>query len=141
MSRHLRELRERGLSLLIYDGEGGRVLYSSEEGGLKPLVEAVEAVGLERLRGCIVVDRVVGRAAALVAVYMGASEVHAVLMSWGAEGVLRRFGVPYSFLVETDYIRGRDGGPCPFEREVSGVEDPGEAYRRVKILFLRFSSR
>jgi hypothetical protein len=102
-------------------------------------MEAVETLGLERLKGCIVVDRVVGRAAALVAVYMGASEVHAVLMSWGAEQVLRRFSIPYSFLVEADYIRGRDGGPCPFEREVSEVEDPEEAYKRVRGLLSRMA--
>lgn len=125
-------MRQGGFSLLIYDRGGA--LYSSVEGGLKPLVEAVETLGFERLRGCIVVDRVVGRAAALVSVHMEASEVHAVLMSWGAEKVLRRFGVPYSFLVETDHIRGMDGELCPFEREVLEIEDPEEAYQRVREL-------
>lgn len=139
MSRYIRELRERGVSLLIYDPEGVRILYSNVEGGLRPLVEAVETLGLERLRGCVIADRVVGRAAALIAVYIGASEVHAILMSWGAEKVLRRFGVPYSFLVETDHIRERDGGLCPFERGVSEVEEPEEAYRRVRELLSRMA--
>ena len=136
MSRYLGELRRRGLSLLIYD-RAGNTLYSSGEGGVKPLIDAVESLGLRRLRGCILVDKVVGRAAALIAAYINASEVHAVVMSWGAEKTLHRFGIPYSFLVETPYIRGRRGGRCPFEGIVEGVDDPEEAYRRVRGLLSR----
>jgi len=137
LSRYLRELRGRGLSLLIYDREGERVLYSSVEGGVKPLIDAVETLGLDKLEGCIVVDKIVGRAAALIAVYVKASEVHAVVMSWGAERILHRSGIPYFFLAETSYIRGRQGGVCPFERSVEGVEDPEEAYRRIRGLLSR----
>ncbi len=107
------------------------------EGGVKPLIDAVETLGLDKLERCIVVDKVVGRAAALIAVYMKASEVHAVVMSWSAERVLHRFGVSYSFLIETSHIMGRQGGTCPFEREVREVEDPEEAYRRVRGLLRR----
>ncbi len=137
MSRYLRELRRRGLSLLIYDRGGRRVLYSSVERGIRPLIDAVETVGRSNLEGCIIVDKIVGRAAALIAVYVKASEVHAVVMSWGAERILHRSSIPYSFLVETSYIRGREGGVCPFERSVEGVEDPEEAYRRIKGLLSR----
>ncbi|MCD6480642.1 DUF1893 domain-containing protein, partial [Candidatus Bathyarchaeota archaeon] len=67
MSRYLRELRRRGLSLLIYDQGGKRILYSSGEGGIRPLIDAVETVGRDKLEGCIIVDKIVGRAAALIA--------------------------------------------------------------------------
>lgn len=107
------------------------------ERGVKPLIDAVETVGRDRLEGCIIVDKIVGRAAALIAVYVKASEVHAVVMSWGAERILHRSGIPYSFLVETSYISGRQGGICPFERGVEDVEDPEEAYRRVRGLLSR----
>jgi len=137
LSRYLRELRRRGLSLLIYDQGGEGVLYSSVEGGIRPLIDAVESLGLRRLRGCIVVDKVVGRATALIAAYINASEVHAVVMSWGAEKILHRFGIPHSFLVETPYIKGKRGGRCPFERIVEGVDDPEEAYKRVRGLLSR----
>jgi len=137
LNRYLRELRRRGLSLLIYDQGGKRILHSSVEGGIRPFIDAVETVGRDKLEGCIIVDKIVGRAAALIAVYVKASEVHAVVMSWGAEEILHRSGIPYSFLVETSYIRGRQGGVCPFERSVEGVEDPEEAYRRIKGLLSR----
>ena len=131
LSRYLEELEETGLNLLIYmDGE---IIFSSADGGINPLIEAIDALGRGRLCGSVVVDRIVGRAAALLAAYMEATEVHAALISAGAKEALHRHGIRFHFTEETPTIRSRDGADlCPFERLVLEIHDPEEAYRRIK---------
>lgn len=131
MSLYLDELTRTGLSLMIYRGE--EVIFSSRGHGIVPLLEAVEAIGRDGLRGSIVVDKIVGRAAALLALYIGASEVHAGLISAGARELLTRCGLRHHFGRESSIIMGWGGsGVCPFEGLVADIDDPEEAYRRIR---------
>ena len=131
MSRYLALLEDSGQNLLVF--RDGEVIFSSGSRGVAPLVEAVDAFGREGLMGVVTADRIVGRAAALLNVYMGAVEVHALLISAGAEEVLGEHGVGFEFREETDAIKMRDGVVfCPFERLVQGVSDPGEAYLMIR---------
>ncbi len=127
----IEELERRNLSLLIY--KDGEAIYSSHEGGVIPLLRAVELLGLERLHGSIVADKVVGKAAALLILYFKASEAHALLISSHARGVFLKHGLKHSFRKETPYILNRDGSAlCPFERLVMEIIEPEEAYRRIR---------
>lgn len=137
MNRYLEELKKTGLSLIIYRGE--EVIFSSTSIGMKPLLEAIETLGVEILRGAIVADKVVGRAAALLIVYMDAAEVHAGVVSATAVEVLRSHGLKYYFGWEVQSIKSRDGVIiCPFERLVQEVSDPEEAYNRIKAKMSEF---
>ena len=125
------ELREKGLSLMIY--RDGEVVFSSFGRGIMPLLDAVEALGLERLRGAVVVDKFIGRAAALMIVHVKALEAHAALISAGAMEVFEKHGLRYLFADETDVIAGDGGvGVCPFERLVMGISDPAAAYEMIR---------
>ena len=131
MSRYLALLEDSGQNLLVF--KDGELIFSSGSRGVAPLVEAVDAFGREGLMGVVTADRIVGRAAALLNVYMGAVEVHALLISAGAEEVLGEHGVGFVFREETDAIKMRDGVVfCPFERLVQGVSDPEEAYLMIR---------
>jgi hypothetical protein len=131
LSRYLSMLEESGQNLLVF--RDGEVIFSSDGRGVKPLVEAIEGFGREGLVGVVTADRVVGRAAALLNVYMGAREVHALIMSSAAKGVLADHGLVFEFHVETEAIKTRDGVVfCPFERLVWGVSDPEDAYLRIR---------
>ena len=131
LSGYLDALEESGMNLLVFSG--GEVVFSSDERGIAPLLEAIDAIGGERLGDLVTADRIVGRAAVLLNVYLGAREVHAVLLSAGAKGLLLEWGVPFEFREETDAIKIRDGVIfCPFERLVQGVSDPAEAYDRIR---------
>ena len=131
MSRYLALLEDSGQNLLVF--RDGELIFSSGSRGVAPLVEAVDAFGREGLMGVVTADRIVGRAAALLNVYMGAVEVHALLISAGAEEVLGGHGVGFVFREETDAIKMRDGVVfCPFERLVQGVSDPEEAYLMIR---------
>jgi hypothetical protein len=120
-----------GENLLVF--RNGEVIFSSASRGVAPLIEAVEAVGREGLEGVVTADRIVGKAAALLNVYLGASEVHAMLISSGAKEALGNHRVGFVYREETDAIKMRDGVLfCPFERLVQGVSDPKEAYLKIR---------
>ena len=131
VNRYLAELEESGMNLLVFSG--GKVVYSSDERGIMPLVDAIDVIGGEGLGDLITADRIVGKAAALLNVYLGAREVHAMLISAGAKVLLLERGIPFEFREETDAIKMKDGVIfCPFERMVQDVSDPGEAYSMMK---------
>lgn len=82
----------------------------------------------EFLRGGMLADRVVGRGAALLAVYGGVSEVFAYVMSESALRVLNAFDVKASYARLQPHIVNRTGdGICPVELLTAEVDSPREA--------------
>lgn len=137
LSSYLDVLEDSGMNLLVFSG--GDVVFSSDEKGIAPLLEAIDVIGGEGLGDLVTADRIVGRAAVLLNVYLGAREVHAVLISAGAKGLLLERGIPFEFREETDVIKMRDGVIfCPFERLVQGVSDPVEAYDMIRARMAEF---
>ncbi|HUS78375.1 MAG TPA: DUF1893 domain-containing protein [Patescibacteria group bacterium] len=123
-------MRDSGESLMVFRDD--EVIFSSSSRGVAPLLEVVDAIGLEELRGVVTVDRVVGKAAALLNLYIGASEVHAMVISVGAERVLKEHGVECVYWEKADAIKEKDGViVCPFERLVQDISDPAEAYVKI----------
>ena len=106
---------------------GGREAYSSQERGLAVLTE----LALHRpevLREGILADRIVGKAAALLAVLGGVKYVYGEIMTQGAVDVLERHGVPYQYENGVTRLLGPDGtGDCPFEQAVAGLDAPEAA--------------
>ena len=126
MDEYLKRLDEAGMCLMVY--EGGSVIFQSQSKGIRPHLEAIAALG-SRLRGTLMVDKIVGRAAALLILYSGVVEVYAGVISRGGRDVLNRAGVKLLYEEETEHIKMVDGRIfCPFEAMVQGIDDPDEAY-------------
>ena len=100
--------------------------------GISPLLRLYDRDPLQ-MRGGIVVDKVIGRAAAAIAVCGGASFVHAELMSEDAQIFLKENGIGSSFTILVPRIlnRKRDG-LCPLEQSVSGISDPVRALASLR---------
>lgn len=131
LSRYLQKLKESGQNLLIFRKD--EVIFTSSGRGVAPLIEAIDTTGKDVLKGVITADRIVGRAAALLNIYLGAVEVHAMLISSRAKEALQDNSVRFEFWEETDAIKMRDGVVfCPFERLVQGISDPEDAYLKIK---------
>ena len=126
---YLAFLEREGLDLAIF--KGPVLVFSSRGEGLRPLLEAVEKLAHEP-GGYVVADRVVGRAAALLALMLEPSEVHALVMSSGALSLLASRGVRAVARRVVEHIASEGGKPCPFEQALRDVEEPEEAYRIVK---------
>lgn len=109
----------------------GAPVYQSRERSVRPLLAAID-VGID-VRGCTAVDSIVGRAAALLYVYLGVAAVTADVMSIGAREVLTALGIETAARTVADQIINRRGdGPCPMEAATAGITDPAEALAVIR---------
>ncbi len=98
--------------------------------GIAPLLQLYDR-GV--LRDAIVVDKIVGRAAAMLMVDAGVSACHALTMSRGAWDCFFAAGIPAQYEQLTEGIINRNGdGPCPMEYAVQSVENPAQAVTVIR---------
>jgi len=139
MNNYLEELNNTGNSLMIY--RGGRLIFQSASKGIRPHLEAIETHG-EALHGTFMVDKIVGRAAALLILYSEAAEAHAQVLSRPGKQVLDQQGLPTMYEELVDHIKMKDGSIyCPFERMVQDISDPAEAYAAIVEKMNSFNAR
>jgi len=134
----LARLGKNGASLLLLCGE--QVLFSSEQRGIAPLLEAVERMNDKDLSGATLVDRVIGKAGALLALHLGVSFVAAGVISRSGAEVFTRHDVPFYAQETVVRIEGRGAGPCPFESSVQAVDAPEDALRILQDVAKRLRS-
>ncbi len=138
MDAYLMELDRRGACLMVW--RGGEIVFSSSSKGVKPHVEALRSLGREGLRGAIMADKIVGRAAALLMMCSVPSEVHAGVITNTARRLLEGTGVAVHPATEVAAIKEKDGRIyCPFEAMVQGIDDPEEAYQAIVAKLATFS--
>ncbi|MGN8890295.1 DUF1893 domain-containing protein [Dysosmobacter sp. HCP28S3_G4] len=110
----------------------GAVLRPGEGTGVRPLVRALDEEP-ELLRGSVVVDKIVGKAAAMLAVLGGAAGVYGLTMSAAARDYLAARGVPAEWETLTERIINRTGtGLCPMETAVLDIDDPAEGLTALR---------
>jgi len=127
---YINKLSREGLNLLIIKNK--KRLYASKKDGMTPLLEAINLLGLPTLVGTTVIDKIVGKAAALLICYFKAKEVYTKLLSKSAIEVLEKHGIGYKSEIVVENIRKRDGTDiCPFEKIVLEIEDPEEGYETL----------
>jgi len=98
--------------------------------GVKPILALMDG---GHLRGAIVVDKVIGRAAASVAIVGGARRVHALLMSEDAKELLGKRGVAATAEKVVPKILNRDlSASCPMEAAVVGESEPEKMVEAIK---------
>ncbi len=129
MNHYLEILEETGNSLMIYKNK--ELIFESSLDGIRPHLKAIKELGSE-LEGTLVVDKIIGRAAAFLVIYSKAAEVIAAIISTPGKRVLEKYGVKFSYNEEVPHIKMENGVIyCPFERMVQGIEEPNEAYRAI----------
>lgn len=115
----------------------GEHILTSQSTGIRPLLEWL-AEDENAFRGGAVADRVVGKAAAMLAVYGGAAKLYGGVVSEHAAQYLRSTGLPFSCGKLVPYIVNRSGdGMCPMERRALELGDPEEAFRVFSKLVLK----
>ncbi|MCJ7635434.1 DUF1893 domain-containing protein [Candidatus Bathyarchaeota archaeon] len=135
----LEVLRKRNLSLRVL--VGNESLFESRKSGMLPLLEAIGRFGRLKLRGTITVDKIVGKAAALLLAYFKPKEVYCVIISHRAEEILCQYGIVYySEKVVPEICRPGSVDLCPFEKAVLEVETPLQGYRRLVLKLFSFGS-
>lgn len=112
----------------------GDTTYTSMGKGVSPMLTFLEN-GTE-LRGFSAADKIIGKAAAMLFVCAGVTEVFAEVMSGGAEDYLKAHGISYSYGALTEKIINRKGdGLCPMELAVAEIDDEKLGFSAIKNRF------
>jgi hypothetical protein len=129
MNQYLNKLEKTGNSLMIY--KNNELIFESDLSGIRPHLKAINELSNE-LVGSLMVDKILGRAAAFLVVYSKASEAIAAVVSSPGRQVVEKFGVKLGFREEVAHIKMKNGVIyCPFESMVQGIYDPKEAYEAI----------
>ena len=129
MNHYLDILEKSGNSLMIY--KNGELLFESDLGGIRPHLKAINEHG-GNLEGTLMVDKILGRAAAFLVVYSKAAEAITNIVSTPGKQVLEDNHLKFSYREEVAHIKMKDGVIfCPFESMVQGINDPVEAYAAI----------
>lgn len=124
------QLHERDTSCVIINGK--KEVWSSEALGIKPLMSKLRE-DKAAFTGCVIADRVVGKAAALLAVLGGADAIYGEVMSESAATLLEQKGMYFEYETKVPYIENRTRtGRCPMEEAVLSTDDPKEAFLRLE---------
>ena len=123
-------LDEQQKSCVILD-ENGEVR-TSDAIGIKPLMTELR-VNKQAFAGCVIADKVIGKAAALMAVLGKAEAVYGRIMSQNAEEFLKNAGIEYRYGELVSYIENRTkDGRCPMEETVLEIDSPLEAFEALE---------
>ncbi|MBO4490131.1 MAG: DUF1893 domain-containing protein [Lentisphaeria bacterium] len=126
-------------SQMIRDGKAecvlvrdNRILYVERGRGVSPLLNVYDHHRAE-MEGAVVVDKVIGRAAACIAICGKVKHVHGEIMSEDAVEFLKENGITAgsTLLVPRILNRKRDG-LCPLEKSVEGIRDPEKALTALR---------
>ena len=127
----LEMLNQQSLSLLVFNDDR---LTTHDNRGVQDLLRLISEEP-ERLRGAIVADKLVGKAAAAIMAAGGVKEVHTNLISTPARELLEREGIVVAASEEVPRILNRDRSDmCPIDAQIVNVESVDEC---VQILEAR----
>ena len=115
--------------ILLKDGK----IKATETGrGIAPLLKIHDNCSAG-MSGGILVDKVIGKAAAMIAIHGKVAAIHTELISEPALEILQKHGisVTYEKCVPQILNRTRDD-LCPMEKRVAQVNDPDEALKLLR---------
>ncbi len=126
-------LHSEGLTLVLKSDDG--TIHRFSQRGVKDLLTLVTE-SPETLKGALIADKAVGKAAAACMVVGGVKHVHADVMSEPALALLQHHGVEAEYGTLVDHIINRTGdGWCPMERLSRDESDPAVIIQKVKEFF------
>ena len=109
----------------------GKILSVESGRGVRPVIALYEQ-GM--LKNAIVVDKIIGKAAAMVLVLGGVRVCYGETMSRAAFDFLNAHGVRAEYGTLTERIINRQGdGICPMEQTVAEINDPAIALEALKV--------
>lgn len=128
-------LESNATCVIMTDGEP----IVSFERGVKPLLALIDA-GRD-VSGCVAADKVVGKAAAMLYVLLGVSEIYASVISDLALKTFSESNIRVSYGERVPMIRNRTNtGFCPMEQATRDIENPEDALGAIRITLKALSA-
>jgi hypothetical protein len=147
LSKELQPAVETARRMILEEGvpcvflRDGAVAGVGEGTGVRPLIDTYDRRP-ELLRGAVVVDRIVGKAAAMLAVLGGAAGIYGLTISEAARDYLAVRGIPCGYDDCIARIINRAGtGLCPMEQAVLTEEDPAAGLATLRETMRRLQAK
>jgi hypothetical protein len=117
-----------------------QIIFTSEQKGVKPMMDYYSNYG-HSTEPLTVVDRVIGKGAIILAIFIGADYVITPIISQVALdfAIKRKIKVEYCKVVPFIINRTNDG-QCPIERSVTHINDIQEGYEVIRKTLLKFTN-
>jgi hypothetical protein len=126
-------LKQQKLSIIIE--KNGEIIFQSVEPMLKPLFRCLTENSQE-MEGAVVIDKIVGRAAAFLCILGKVAAVYTPLAGQTAVSLLEKSGITVKAVKIIPQIMNRDNtGPCPMEKMASGYESPLDFYKKLEEMY------
>lgn len=124
-------LKENDCTLVFV--KNGEVVFESRKKGIRPMFEALQAE--VNLKGAVLADRVIGRAAAMLALSAGVRSIFSFVVSESALAVCREKGFEQITYQEiSPYVMNRTQDDlCPIEKLSQGTDDPVELMDKITV--------
>ncbi|KXA93797.1 hypothetical protein AKJ66_00785 [candidate division MSBL1 archaeon SCGC-AAA259E22] len=123
-------LKRDNLNLVI--AKNGKLAYKTKLSGIKGLLKAIEKLDY-KTNEYSAADKIVGRAAALLLIFMNVKKIYAITLSEGGKSVLEKNEIEYKYENIVSEIKNIEGkNMCPFEKLTRDIDNPEKAYLKVK---------
>jgi hypothetical protein len=115
--------------LVIKDNE---IVYKAKGKGIAPLLELFDN-NVKLLNDAYVIDKIIGKAAAIILLLSKVKRVYGVIMSESAYDLLRKNNIEVEYGEKVEMIINRNNdGMCPMEKAVINITDLNEGYNKLK---------
>lgn len=116
---------------LIADING--TYYTSQQRGIAPILNPMKEQ-IDFFKDAIVVDKVIGKATAMLLILSGVQYIYAYVLSQKAKDILDQYHIDYGYSEIVSYIQNRDQSDmCPMEKTVYDINDLQVAFEALKI--------
>ena len=110
-----------------------KIIHTSYGRGISPLLD-ISVNEPEKLKNAFVVDKIIGKAAAMILVSGGVKKVYGIVMSAGGHEYLEKHGIAAGYGERVEVIKNRDGSDmCPIEKSVLGFVDSAEGIKIISV--------
>ena len=111
----------------------GDIIHEENGRGIAPILDIYRQYP-GKMKRAFLVDKVIGKAAAMVAICGKVKAVHAELICDSAVEILNRHGIRVTYTKRVkDILNRRRNGLCPMEQTVLNICDPAEGVKALEI--------
>lgn len=108
-----------------------KVIFSSSERGVKPIIDFYKEFGISKVP-LTIVDKIMGKGAIVLAIFVGAKTIVTPTISKDALELVKEYKLKYYALDIVPYIINRTfDGRCPIESSVLNISSIEDGYQKI----------
>ena len=120
--------------------KAGKIVHDENGRGIAPILD-IYRQHPDKMKDSVLVDKVIGKAAAMVAICGKVKYVHAELICDSAVEILKKHHIAVSYTTRVkDILNRRRNGLCPMEQTVLNISDPAAGVTALEAAVARMNA-